>query len=270
VPPHKPRGVGLECAKFQHLGGTPQAIGGGCPVNDLSILAGEEPSCFFDRCILFELFVLDGDALPVQVNFVSRLTAGLASGVFRWAVRAALMRMMRRRQDCTFVVLVFDAFQLGGQVVKLKVRYGRPLAAFARDDARIFERVAEQSDHTHKRRIERKVDARLSNRGPVEGRSFGCNHRFFGTEIAAENGQGFGAGGSARHDERIVIARNCEDGRGVVAERIVKLIVIEPRLAEIVDYVAEMKKKCRTVGGIGRVGVGRKLIGYVDFAAVLP
>ena len=104
----------------------------------------------------------------------------------------------------------------------------------------------------------------------MEGRSLGRDYLVCGAEIAAEDGQGFGAGGSARHDERIMIPSNCEDGRGVVAELFVKLIVIELRLPEILDYVAKMKKKCRTIGGIGRVGVGRKLIGYVDFTAVLP
>jgi len=194
---------------------------------------------------------IDGGVLTNLVNLAKHRRTGpvISSGAGSILRREAERRMMRRQEDRAEVVLVFDALQLGGQILKLKVRYDLPLGVFARDDAGILERVAEQSNHANERRVEGEVDARLSHRGPVEGRSFGRDHRFFGTEIAAENGQWFGAGGGARHDERIVIPRNCEDGRGIVAERIVKLIVIEPGLAEIVHYVAEMKKKRRTIGG---------------------
>lgn len=104
----------------------------------------------------------------------------------------------------------------------------------------------------------------------MERRSLGRDRRAFGAEIATKDGQGLGAGGSARHDKRIVIPRNREDGRWIVPEWIVKLIIIELRFPEIIDHVAEMKEKCWTIGGIGRVGVGRKLIGYINFVAVVP
>jgi len=90
---------------------------------------------------------IDGSFETNLINLAKHrgTTAVISSGAGSSLRRVAERRMMRRQQDRTLVVVIFDALQLGGQILKLKVRYGSPLALFARDYARIFERVADRA-----------------------------------------------------------------------------------------------------------------------------
>jgi len=75
---------------------------------------------------------------PINLAKHRGTTAVISFGAGSILRRVAERRMMRRQQDRTLVVHVFDALQLGGQILKLKIRYGCPLALFARDHAWIF------------------------------------------------------------------------------------------------------------------------------------
>jgi len=61
-------------------------------------------------------------------------------------------------------------------------------------------------------------------------------------------------------DDTIVIARNGEDGCGVIAIGFVELIVIVSGFAEIIDDVAQVEEE-RDVGGIGFVEIAHHFIG---------
>ena len=110
----------------------------------------------------------------------------------------------------------------------------------------------------------------------MQGGSLGCDRPTFGAKIATEDGQGLRVGGSTWHDERIMVPRDCEDGRRVVSEGFVKLIVIILRLPEIINYVAEMKKKCRAIGRIRQClddllsRIGESLISVDERSACSP
>src|SRR5262249_9708773 len=60
------------------------------------------------------------------------------------------------------------------------------------------------------------------------------------------------------------------DRCGVVAERLVKMIVIVLGFAEVVDDVAEMEQKGGTIGERGTMEVVRDVICHAEFGAELP
>lgn len=74
-----------------------------------------------------------------------------------------------------------------------------------------------------------------------------------GAEVPGEDLKRPLPGGGAGHDERVVVAGEGDDRARVVPERIVELVVIIFRLAEIIDHVAEVEQEGRPlVGGVGR------------------
>ncbi len=73
---------------------------------------------------------------------------------------------------------------------------------------------------------------------------------------------------SARHHERIVIAGNGQNWRGIGAEWFVKLIVVVLRFAEIIDDIAEMIEERRPIIRIGLGAIDRDLIGNAKFIGV--
>src|SRR5215469_13727627 len=73
-------------------------------------------------------------------------------------------RMMHGQKNSAFVILLFDALQLCCEIGQLKVGNGGPLPFFAGNDARIFQRVREESNDTNKGSIQGKVHTRLSHR----------------------------------------------------------------------------------------------------------
>jgi hypothetical protein len=65
-----------------------------------------------------------------------------------------------------------------------------------------------------------------------------------------------------------MIAGNGEDGRGIVAKRLVKLIVVIVPFAEVVDHVAEMVQERGTFGRTRRMKVVGNAIRDFDFGGV--
>ncbi len=168
---------------------------------------------------------------------------------------------MHRDDDGARVLLLLDAIELRAQEIDLDIGDVRPFLAEVGDHAGVLQRIAEQSDDPHERRIQREVDAGLGHRGPVQRAGLRRDDGRRRAEIALECGQRDRVRLGARHDERVVIARDSEDRRRVVAERLVKLVVVIGCLAEIVDDVAEMKQKGRRlVLAAGRRAVERDLI----------
>ena len=90
-----------------------------------------------------------------------------------------------------------------------------------------------------------------------------------GAEVAMEYLQRLSRRRGARDHEGVVIARNGEDRSRIVSERVVKLIVIVLRLAEIVDDVAEMEDECRAICLVRAVAIHGDLIRYAEFIEVL-
>jgi len=65
--------------------------------------------------------------------------------------------------------------------------------------------------------------------------------------------------GLGRH-HAVVVARAGEDGRGVVAVGLVKLVVVILAFAEAVDDVAQQQRELRYLGGVGFGEVGGHLV----------
>jgi hypothetical protein len=155
--------------------------------------------------------------------------------------------MVNRDDHRSLVFLVLDLLKLRGQKVQLIVRQGRPcllaILGFTRDHAGIFQRVAEQPDNADEGCVEREIDARLSHGGAMQRFGLGSDGRRCGAEIANERVQRLLVARCPGYQKGIVVARNSEDRRRIVAERLVELVVVILRLAEIVDHVAQMKEK---------------------------
>src|SRR5262249_5031512 len=90
-----------------------------------------------------------------------------------------------------------------------------------------------------------------------------------GAEVAMEYLQRLSRRRGTWDHEGVVIARNGEDRSRIVSERVVKLIVIVLRLAEIVDDVAEMEEECRAVCIIRAAAIHGDLIRYAELIEVL-
>lgn len=72
-------------------------------------------------------------------------------------------RMVRRQQHRTLIVLLFDTLQLSRQEIQLDVRNVGPLFSFARNQSRIFQRIAEQSDNANEWCIQRENKLRAAS-----------------------------------------------------------------------------------------------------------
>ena len=162
--------------------------------------------------------------------------------------RIAEGRMMGRQQQRAGEFLLLDQSELGAEEIDLDIR-DRPFPFLVEigNHAGIFQRVAEQPDDPDKRRIQREIHAGLSHRGPVQRARFGGDDGLPGAEISLKNRQRRIRRLGAGHHEGIVIAGNRKDRRWIIAEWIVELIVIIPRLAEIIDDIAEMIEERGTV-----------------------
>ena len=166
------------------------------------------------------------------------------------------------------IILLLDPLELGTQEVDLDVGNRVPFVIEIGDHAGILERVAEQPDHPHERRIEREIHPGLGHRGPVQRTCFRRDHALGVAEIALERVERVLAVGGAGHDEGIVVARNGEDRRGIVAERFVELVVVVRRLAEIVDDIADVKQESRPVVLGGRVSIDGHLVRDAKFVGI--
>jgi hypothetical protein len=65
--------------------------------------------------------------------------------------------------------LLLDLTELCRKEIQLIIRHSRPFAIFAGNEPRILQRITEQPDNLHKRRIQREIDARLGHRRSVQG-----------------------------------------------------------------------------------------------------
>ena len=89
-------------------------------------------------------------------------------------------------------------------------------------------------------------------------------------EIALKDFQRQAARRRVGDHERIVIAWDGENRRGIIAVRIIKLVVVVARFAEIVDHVAQLVEERGPIGLIGRLAIGGQLIGDAQFVAEFP
>ncbi len=159
--------------------------------------------------------------------------------------------------------------ELRAQEIDLDIGDVRPFLAEVGDHAGVLQRVAEQSDDPDERRIQRKVDAGLGHRGPVQRAGLRRDDGRGRAEIALECGQRDRGRLGARHDERVVVAGDGEDRRRVVAERLIELVVVIGRLAEIIDDVAEVKRKAAgSCCAVGRCAVERDLIRHAQLVEI--
>lgn len=91
----------------------------------------------------------------------------------------------------------------------------------------------------------------------------------FPQKLRYERGEGFIPLGGSGKNEGIVIARNGQNWRGIVTERLVELVVVIIPFAKVVDHVAKMKHKRRPVRRVGGVKVAGDGIRNFDFRWVL-
>lgn len=180
------------------------------------------------------------------------------AGTSAWG-RVSKRRMMNRNDDCALIVIVLDVLQLSRKEGELVVGNNRPgwssrggrlcrrTRGLARDYSRIFKSIGEESDDADVRGVERKVDAGLGHRSAMQRSGFGGDRGGRRAEIPLEDRERLAARGSVGQHERIVIAGNGKDWRGIVAVRFVEFVVIVGGFSEVIDQISEMKKKRRTV-----------------------
>src|SRR5689334_7620960 len=95
----------------------------------------------------------------------------------------------------------------------------------------------------------------------MQGGNLRSDRRFGGAKIPHEHAERRLVLGSTWDDEGIMVAGDGKDRRRVIAEWLVKLIVIVLRFTKVVNDVPQMKEECRPIRCLGTVGVHRKLIG---------
>ena len=127
------------------------------------------------------------------------------------------------------------------------------------DHAGVLKHVGIEGDDAQHRRFEGEEHAGLDLRGAGETAGLRHHLELAGAKILEKSRQRRRI--RARRGHPVVIAREGDDRRRIVAIGLVELVVIISRLAEIIDHVAKVKEELRHVHRRFLVEVGGHLVG---------